>query len=386
MRLFHIEAMITDEYYWYWMCNIKGIGNKKQHYLLEHYGNARNVYEAGMKELMTVKGITNKDAGIIINSRSDDNIRKSYYEMKEKGVSFVHIGERDYPKKLNNIYDSPIGLYYKGKLPHNNIPSVAVVGARACSAYGKEIAYSFSKEFARMGIQVISGMAVGVDSYAHRGCIEGDGYTCAVLGCGVDICYPAGNISLYSDISAYGGIISEYPVGTLPLAYRFPERNRIISGLCDAIVLVEAKSKSGSLITTDQGLEQNREIFVVPGRINDKLSEGCNELIKQGAALITTPEDILSVCNFKVSDLRVNNDDKCNFFGKECENNSADKINLLAREKNIVYSVLDLYPKSMDNIIEETKLDISVISEALLMLQLEGSVKEVSQNNYIRCT
>ena len=173
-------------------------------------------------------------------------------------IQFVHIKSDKYPSKLKELYDSPACLYVRGKLPSETKASVAIIGARNCTEYGRSVA----------------------------------GYTCAVLGCGVDICYPSQNIELFTNIINNGCVLSEYPLGTRPISANFPVRNRIISGLADVVIVVEAKKKSGSLITVDLALEQNKEVMAVPGRIGDILSEGCNELIKQGAMVITNPEDI----------------------------------------------------------------------------------------------
>ena len=165
-----------------------------------------------------------------------------------------------------NIYDYPYIIYYKGRLPQSDVPSVAIVGARNCTEYGRSVAGRFAEDFADMGIQVISGMALGIDAAAQKGAVRKGGYSMAVLGCGVDICYPRTNIELYTQLESNGGIISEYSPGTPPKAGLFPMRNRIISAMSDALIVVEAKQKSGSLITADQALDQNRDVYVVPGR------------------------------------------------------------------------------------------------------------------------
>ena len=198
-----------------------------------------------------------------------------------------------YPEKLRTLSDSPSGLYVEGSLPDPSAKSVAVVGARRCTSYGRKQAAYFARILASRGVQVISGLAAGIDAAAHEGALEGGGKTYAVLGCGTDICYPKDNYRLYRQIREEGGLISEYRPGTPPLAFHFPQRNRIISGLADLVVVVEAGQKSGALITADCALEQGKTVFAVPGRLCDPASAGCNGLIAQGAGLALSPEMIL---------------------------------------------------------------------------------------------
>ena len=369
----------TGDYYWYWLCNIPGIGNSKIKAILSIFGDAREVYDASDKSLGYVNNLKDKDIVSIINSKKDNDIYKNFISMKEKQISFVHIESDNYPSRLKKIYDFPYGLYYKGSLPKENVPTVAIIGARDCTNYGREIAKMFGYEFSKLGIQVISGMARGIDSYGHCGAINAGGSTYAILGCGVDICYPKENINLYMDILDKGGIISEYSPGTNPLAYQFPMRNRIISALADVIIVVEAREKSGSLITVDQALEQNKEVMVVPGRIGDHLSEGCNNLIKMGAQVITTPSDAfenLGIIQF--------NSDKSEADNKKVQVEFNKNNITLACQDNMVYSCVDLFPKSINTIIEETGLDTKVITNVLLNLELRNYIREISKNYYVR--
>lgn len=282
-----------EDFYWYWLCNIPGIGSIRIKRLLECFLTPEGVYHAGRQELEHCRSMTAANIAAVLNSRHEEKIYQDFIGLEKKGIVFLHKDSRNYPKRLEQLYDMPYGLYCKGRAVIEESAVVAVVGARACSEYGKRAAWTLSKEFARMGIAVVSGMAAGIDTAAHQGCIAGGGRTYAVLGCGVDICYPRENIQLYMDIQKNGCLLSEYTTGTPPAAGRFPVRNRIISGMADAVIVVEARKRSGSLITVDQALEQNKEVFVVPGRIGEALSEGCHELIKQGAQMITEPQDIL---------------------------------------------------------------------------------------------
>ena len=214
-------------------------------------------------------------------------------ELEKAGIRFSCILEQGFPEKLRQIPDPPFGIYYRGGLPENGRPAAAVIGARLASGYGRDQARRFSQKIASRGITVISGMARGIDGIAQRAALDEGGKSFAVLGCGVDICYPDENRDLYDRLLQEGGVISEYPPGTFPKAGLFPQRNRIISGLADLVLVIEARKKSGTLITVDMALEQGREVFALPGRVCDSLSDGCNRLIRQGAAPATCPEDIL---------------------------------------------------------------------------------------------
>ena len=214
-------------------------------------------------------------------------------EMEEQEIRYAVYDDAEYPDKLRYISDPPFGLYYYGHLPSNTHPSAAIVGTRMASAYGRDQARVFAREIAREVVQIISGMALGIDGVAGRGALDADGESFAVLGCGVDICYPKENMDLYGALMERGGILSEYPPGTEPARQFFPSRNRIISGLADVVLVIEAREKSGTLITVDRALEYGIDVFALPGRVSDKNSRGCNALIKQGAGIATCPGDIL---------------------------------------------------------------------------------------------
>ena len=211
----------------------------------------------------------------------------------EQEISYYPKDHPAYPDRLRTIPDAPAGLYVKGSLPQAG-KSLAIVGARDCSEYGRYVAGAFAEEAARAGIQIISGMARGIDSAAQKAALNAGGKSFAVLGCGVDICYPSSQRDLYETLCSRCGVLSPYAPGSPPLARQFPPRNRIISGLADAILVVEARQKSGTLITVDMALEQGREVYVVPGRITDRLSDGCNRLLAQGAAPALSPAQLVS--------------------------------------------------------------------------------------------
>lgn len=214
-------------------------------------------------------------------------------ELLRAQIGFVSILEETYPSRLRTIPDPPFGIYWKGRLPEESVPAAAVIGARLASGYGREQARRFAGRLGARGVCVVSGMARGIDGIAQTAALEAGGSSFAVLGCGVDICYPTENSALYELLLQKGGILSEYAPGTQPQACFFPPRNRIISGLSDLVLVIEARKRSGTLITVDMALEQGREVFALPGRVSDSLSDGCNRLIRQGAGAATCPEDIL---------------------------------------------------------------------------------------------
>ena len=212
---------------------------------------------------------------------------------RKSGIFFTCVGEPDFPERLLSIPDPPFGLFYKGRLPSGNLRSCAVIGSRMCSAYGASQARIFAGRLSKSGVQIISGMARGVDGIAGEEAVQTKGMSFAVLGGGADICYPKENRKLYDALCLQGGVLSEYPPGTQPKAPLFPVRNRLISGLADVLLVIEAREKSGTLITVDRALEQGKSVYALPGRVSDSTSSGCNKLIMQGAQIAVSPEYLL---------------------------------------------------------------------------------------------
>ena len=276
----------------------------------------------------------------------------------------------EFPERLKHSSDMPETLYVIGNLPDDARPSAAIVGARMCSTYGRIQAFRYAKLLSAAGVQIISGMAAGIDSEGHKGALEGRTPTFAVLGNGVDICYPSFNRSLYRRIPGEGGgILSEYEPGTEPRPWNFPARNRIISALSDLVLVVEAKEKSGSLITAQWALEQGKSVFALPGPVNEALSRGCHKLIYDGAGIAFTPEIILE-------ELGINYENKVK---------SEEKTKLgLATEVDLVYSCLDLRPKSRDFLAEKTGLSPEQTGAALMELTLKGLAREIGRQYYVK--
>ena len=285
--------MTNNDFYWYWFTNIAGIGVKTQKKLLEHFGHPSTIYNAPESE---IKGIlTTGQCKEVIASKNQKKIEASIRKLEKREIYFFHRESQEYPERLAQLYEPPNLLYYIGRLPNFSKPILAIVGARRATIYGRKMAREFAKRLAECGIQIVSGMAAGVDAAGHKGALDANGYTLGVLGGGIDTIYPVENFNLYQQVYQMGGVLSEYNMGISPQKGLFPMRNRIISGLSDGIFVTEAGARSGSLITADQGLEQGKDIFALPGRITDCMSRGCNDLISQGAVLVRSPEDIMDI-------------------------------------------------------------------------------------------
>lgn len=354
--------------YAYWFANIAGIGNRTKQKLLLAAGSAEEIYFLPESQLKKLAGVETEVIDRLIQARKSE-AQPAYETLCEAGIAFLTLEDEAYPKKLRQIPDAPYALYVKGRLPDEAQKRIAIVGARMCSEYGRAAAMQLARRLAAQGICVVSGMARGIDTAGHAGALAADGITCAVLGCGVDICYPKSNAQLYQDILQKGCILSECPPGTLPHPALFPQRNRIISGLCDVVVVVEAKERSGSLITADQALEQGRDVYAVPGRIYDSLSAGCNGLIRQGAGIILNIEDF-------VKELEISG---INEYKQENFENL-----LLEKEESLVYSCVDLRPRNVEELLQKTKLSMPALAQILAQLQQKGFIAETFKNYYIR--
>lgn len=276
----------------------------------------------------------------------------------------------EYPEKLRNIPSPPKTIYVRGNLPDPKKKAVAIVGARNASDYGATLSRSIAKILSLNDVEIISGLAIGIDSSSHIGAIEAEKPTYAVLGCGVDICYPSYNQNIYERMLDYGGgIISEQDIGTPPLPCYFPARNRIIAGLADVVIVVEAKEKSGSLITSDFALEQGKTIFACPGRVGDALSKGTNNLIKQGAYILTSVEDVLTHLGLVVDGILP----------------KAEKdLTKLDYFERLIYDIMGDEPMYVDEIATKVKLPIEKCLNTLMSLELNGFVEMTYINTYKR--
>lgn len=252
----------------YWLCNIEGIGRITVLRLIREAGSAEKVY--GMEEKALAGMLRPSQLMNFLKARQEKDVKREYQKLWSRGIRFIPLSDPEYPRRLSSIPDPPAGVYVRGELPEETKPAAAVIGARMCSEYGRYVASWFASALSRAGVNIISGLARGIDGISQEAAIRAGGKTYAVLGCGVDICYPEENRKIYDRIPGQGGILSEFPPGMLPKAAHFPVRNRIISGLSDVVLVVEARMKSGTLITVDMALEQGKR-----GICGSRKDNGC---------------------------------------------------------------------------------------------------------------
>ncbi len=373
----------------YWLLSIPGIGEKTIRLLLSRFKRPGKVYTASEAELSEC--LRGMQLTHVLERQRNWNLKEEYEKLDIKGIGVVFYGEKTYPKRLLEIPDAPYALFYRGSLPKEEPLSVAVIGARECSGYGEFVAAQLGRYLGEQGIQVISGMARGIDGISQTAAMEAGGTSYGVLGSGVDVCYPKSNQRLYDRLLKQGGVLSAYVPGALPASGHFPPRNRIVSGLADALVVVEARGKSGTLITVDMALEQGKEVFVVPGRITDRLSDGCNRLLTQGAGVFLTPADFVSQLReltakkgiAETDDGESKNEDEI----KETVIEKRKKQNLLSISKELrpVYKQLEISPKTIEQILCKMPAGYhqGLVSAALMRLCMDGYAKQVSPGQFV---
>jgi DNA processing protein len=348
---------------------IPDMGWIKLKLLLGRFKDPAGIFKASVSELKSVKGIGQHTARAIKSAYSDYDIEKEIALIKDFGVNVTTIFESDYPLNLKNIYDPPILLYNKGTLKVSDECAVAIVGSRACTYYGMNMSEKMASELACCGITIVSGLARGIDTAAHKGALKSKGRTLAVLGNGLSSVYPPENKALSEQAITNGALISEFPMETPPYKQNFPRRNRVISGLSRAVLVVEAAKKSGALITADFALEQGRDVFAVPGMAERLLSTGTNTLIKQGAKLIDNVNDILDELGMPLT--------------SGIAEDTGDNLPLEEPQKDI-YSMLSNTPCHVDNIMQLTGIKAKEIESALLCMQLKGFVKKLPGGFYVK--
>lgn len=370
---------------------LPGMGSKTMKHLYEQTGNAEEILNLKPE---TVKEFTGRDIFTDIRKEWISDPKAVYEKMEgyvqglhKQGIRFVTEPEENYPARLRNVADAPFGLYYLGTLPEEERPTVSIIGARECSEYGRRCAELFGKTLAAKGVQIISGMARGIDGISQKAALDVGGNSFGVLGCGVDICYPKENQSLYEKLKQSGGIISEYIPGTQPKANLFPARNRIISALADILLVIEARMKSGTYITVCQALEQGREIYALPGRITDGLSDGCNRLIKEGAGIASSPEDILEMLRFQRGEVSETIVSEPSVEEKKSAENPPS-LNWGDNLGGAILRVLEETPKPIEELMEGVKnlgYDPSYTDMLckLMELTLDGKCSEIG-NSYSR--
>lgn len=361
---------MTEKEYLYCISHAVGIGAVTILRLHEYFGTFEAVWRAKEKELTESKLLTPKRLeSLIFCHAKEAEFQREYEKLSMNKIRFIAYFEEEYPKRLNDFSDRPACLFVKGKLPDDERPSVAIVGARNCTEYGRGMAKKLAYELGERGVQIISGLALGVDGAAHMGCLEAGGDTFAVLGCGVNVCYPKENYRLFRAVEEQGGILSEFVPGTTPAAMNFPMRNRIISGLSELVVITEAKEKSGSLITADLALDQGKDVFAVPGRVTDPLSAGCNRLLQMGAAVCLGSDELFEYLGMK-------------YEKKGIVRENSEKT--LAKKENMVYSFLDSRQKHLEEIVKNCQLSVSEALEILMSLELKGLIVCAGDQYYCR--
>lgn len=362
-----------DKACWIALNMVEGVGRITYNKLIAHFGSPEKVFSASQKELMDVEGIGRKTADSIKSFKLEEEAKKELDRIKKSNTDVLTITDTEYPSSLKAIFDPPPVLYVKGRILKSDAIAVAVVGSRSPTVYGKLVTEKISKEIVEMGITVVSGMARGIDSIAHKSAINCGGRTIAVLGCGLNVVYPPENFRLMDEIAGNGAVISEFPMSAKPDKMNFPQRNRVISGLSLGVVVVEAAEKSGSLITARHAVEQGREVFAVPGSLNSPKSHGTNRLIKMGAKLIEDVGDIIEEFPPDVN----------SFLKKPVEKKRIED-NDLTEEERLVYSFTGAEPYHIDAIIERSNLPVGMVSAILSKLELKGLIRQLSGKMFVK--
>jgi len=353
--------------YWLGFNLVKGIGPAKLSFLLDRFGSVRTAWNAPVGELVTL-GLDKKSIESLQEKRNILDLSHELSRVKKAGATLLTWDSPGYPRYLREIPNSPPLLYVVGEIKSSDQWAMAVVGTRRLTVYGRQVTKELVTGLVRNHVTIVSGLAKGIDGEAHKSAIDAGGRTIAVLGSGIDRIYPSEHRSLARQIiSGRGAIISDYPLGTAPESRNFPPRNRIISGLSMGVLVIEAGARSGALISADFGLDQDREVFAVPGNINSPASRGTNRLIKQGAKLVQKVEDILEELN----------------FGLIPEHIAADKILPDTPEEAVLLEQLSRQPTHIDELTRQAGLPTSLVSSTLTMMELKGMVQQVGAMNYV---
>ena len=377
----------NDRKYWIALKSIDGVGSIGFKNLVDAFGHPKKVFSASRETLTAVPGIGPKTAANVKDFNGWHKTEEELELLKKYDTRLITYQDSLYPRSLLNIYDFPPFLYTKGLLKEDDV-NIAVVGSRMASTYGKFSTQRLCRELAINGITVVSGLARGIDSAAHKGALTGRGRTIAVLGCGLDTVYPPENQDLYEEIVSKGAVITEYPFGTPPSASNFPARNRIISGISLGVVVVEANEKSGSLITAKLALEQGREVFAVPGSIDSAGSRGTHKLIKQGAKLIENVYDILDEILPQVDIVSKEPSTKAHIVKRNSREEKKTQeqpfIEKLTETESSIVNVISSKAENVDGIIAATALKSQDVLNILLTLELRGIIKQLPGKMFIR--
>ncbi|MBM4447199.1 MAG: DNA-protecting protein DprA [Chloroflexi bacterium] len=352
--------------YWVGFSKVPGIGRVKISQLLEHFTTLEHAWKASAGELKRA-GLDSKTVDNIVNLRLRISPDAEMDSLKQYKVKVLTCDSSAYPQRLKEIYDFPPVLYVRGDLLSEDECCLAVVGTRRATVYGRQVTEEIVSDLARSGITIVSGLAKGIDSVAHRAALQVSARTIAVFACGLDIVYPAENAKLAREIMEHGALMSEYPLGTKPKADNFPRRNRIMSGLSFGVLVVEAGESSGALITANQALEQNREVFAVPGSILSPASRGTNHLIQEGAKLVRNYVDILEELNLAI-------------MAQQLEMKELLPVD---ETEALLLKQLSREPTHIDEICRNSSLAAALVSSALTMMELKGMVKQIGGMNYV---
>ncbi len=381
-----------------WLCTHIGSAGQIRR-LLKSLGNAETIFRCREEQWKGVKGLSDDTKLVMEELRTEDVLAEDERRLARLNGRFLWFEDEAFPARLLELEDCPYGIFLQGHIPNRDKPCIAIVGTRGCSNYGAEMARYFAKELSAAGVVIVSGLAAGIDSIAQKACLEAGGETLGILGSGIGVPYPKENWELYQKVREHGGILSEYPPGTKPMKYHFPMRNRLISGFADGTLVIEAREKSGTLITVDRALEQGKDVFALPGRITDQNSVGCNRLIQQGAKAVTSPEDILCELSYRYSGslLYKEENEQLTFACLRSESSSgllAEKVNLcetkslgnskivLATNEKMVYSLLRLDPKHFDMLVWESNLSPQELTSVLAKLESDGWIRQPIPNYY----
>ena len=357
---------MEDKKYWIGFNLIKGIGTVRMQNLVAYFGDLESAWNADAQELAQ-SGLGTKLVEKVVSARKDINLNQVWAKIEAQGIKIVTWADEEYPNRLREIDQPPPILYIRGEYLQDDLFAVAIVGTRKVTGYGRQVTEEIASFLASNGITVISGLARGVDAIAHQTALKVGGRTIAILGSGVDKIYPPEHRGLAEEMMKRGAIISDYAVGTPPDASNFPPRNRIISGLSLAVVVIEAAETSGALITAEFAAEQGREIFAVPGSILAPQSKGTNRLIQKGALPLLSPDDLMQALDLT----RVG------------EHKSARKLIPADETEAKVLSVLSREPLHVDEIRNQAGLPIEKISATLALMELKGMVRQVGGMNYV---
>jgi len=355
---------------WFCLKSVPGIGNHLFKRLIDRFHLPEAVFQASRHELLEIEGISQRQADAILNYEAPGSIKTELEQTDQKGFEIITQADSAYPPLLKEIPDPPPFLYVSGSLDGSS-KNIAVVGSRNPTAYGISATQNLCADLTAHGITIVSGMAVGIDTAAHRGALAGKGNTIAVLGSGFNKIYPSQNRSLFKRISEEGAVISEFALNTEPEAHHFPIRNRIISGMSMGTIVVEATRRSGSLITARLAADQNREVFAVPGSIQSFKSTGTHALIKQGAKLVENARDV-------IEELAAYMDMEPPVLRQDgLPNHTERKPPSLSPEEQTVYDSLSPYPEHIDTLIRRTHIESGKLLSLLLQLELKGIVQQL---------